>query len=188
MKKRFLSIVVLALAAMICCTGCKKKEDSLTKEDAVKYLTGAKHGWIATAATCPAGYTMNDGTVITDLLNDGYFQQYEADNIMLFKSDNIVWLRPGKDKYVDEYSDEGEAYEMGNWSVSDDAKTLHFYFPTGYDPAFPEDSKTDASIVELTENSLKVRFAFTISELDVKAAGTYTFVVTYRPAKASEDK
>jgi len=169
MKKVF---SVLAVAAMVLvsfsgCTSDKTYTDLLTQSK----------GWVLSAATSSPAYEMSDGSYVTDLINDGYLYDYEVDDVILFNANGGEIVQPGT--LVPGEGETGYSAEtaVGSWSF--DNETL----PTILNmqvPFFYDDEVEVCKLLSLTESELRI--SCTINDDDV-AKGTYSFILTYVPAK-----
>ncbi len=167
--KKVLSIAIIALAGIMVFSSCKK-EKTMTE------LLTQEKGWVMSAATSTPYWTLLDQTQITDLLNGGYFFDCEKDDIITFKSDNYEYLAPGKTVCEGEPAQETS---LGKWTLDEKAKTLEMQLP-----CFGDDAIETVKVEELTKETLKISYTFTLTADPAKGVpGTYTFTITYVPAK-----
>lgn len=173
MKKVF---SVLAIAAMILVSFSSCNPDGKTYAD---YLT-QKKGWVLSAATSNPAYEMSDGSYVSDLMTEGYLYDFENDYIITFNEDHTQYVKPGKTVAPDDF--EGDAYKaetlLGAWSFDNDLIPTLLYMQV---PFFYDEDVETCKILSLTENELKV--SCTINDDDPTAKGTYSFILTYVPAK-----
>lgn len=167
--KKALSIVSLALVCVFAFTSCEK-------EKTMEEMLTIEKGWKMSAATTTPYWTLGDNTQITDLLNGGYFFDCEKDDVIKFKADGYEYLNQGKDVCEGEPADETS---LGKWALNEEAKTLEMQLPFFYD-----DAVEHVKIAELTEDVLKINYTYVLGGDPVKGVpGTYTFTITYVPAK-----
>lgn len=166
--KKVLSIAAMALVVVLVFTSCKK-EKTMTE------MLTIEKGWTMSAATSTPYWTLNDNSQISNLF-DGYVYDCEKDDIIKFKEDGFEYLNPGANVCEDQASQESS---LGAWKLDEEAKTLQMQIPFFYDTD-PE----NVTIVELTEELLKVNYAWELTEDPAKGVpGKYTFTITYVPAK-----
>ena len=167
MKKSILSILAIALAGVFAFTSCEKPK---TMTD---YLTTEK-GWTLNEATTTPYWTLNDNSQISNLF-EGYVWECEQDDIIKFNNDGFVYMNPGV-TCPDQPSAESS---IGPWKIDEEAETLDMQIPFFYD-----EEMEHCKILSLTKDELKVSYTWELSEDDAKGVpGTYTFVLTYVPAK-----
>ncbi|MCK9338376.1 MAG: lipocalin family protein [Bacteroidales bacterium] len=182
MKKSTLSIIVVAAVCMLAFSSCTKEEkasiqtafSSCTKEKTMTEMLQIKKGWTLSTATSSPAYNLNGGGQIGNLF-DGYVFDCEKDDIITFKEDGFEYMNPGDDVCDNQAADESS---IGSYSLNEDAMTMDMQIPFFYDAAVES-----VKVVELTEDVLKVNYTFTEVEETTKAPGTYTFTLTYVPAK-----
>lgn len=167
MKKSTLSIIVVAAVCMLAFSSC-------TKEKTMTEMLQIKKGWTLSTATSAPAYNLNGGGQIGNLF-DGYVFDCEKDDIITFKEDGFEYMNPGDDVCDNQAADESS---IGSYSLNEDAMTMDMQIPFFYDAAVES-----VKVVELTEDVLKVNYTFTEVEETTKAPGTYTFTLTYVPAK-----
>lgn len=167
MKKSTLSIIVVAAVCMLAFSSC-------TKEKTMTEMLQIKKGWTLSTATSSPAYNLNGGGQIGNLF-DGYVFDCEKDDIITFKEDGFEYMNPGDDVCENQAADESS---IGSYSLNEDAMTMDMQIPFFYDAAVES-----VKVVELTEDVLKVNYTFTEVEETTKAPGTYTFTLTYVPAK-----
>lgn len=166
--KKVLSIAAMALAFVLVFTSCNK-EKSMTE------MLTIEKGWKMSSATTTPYWTLNDESQISNLF-DGYVYDCEKDDIIKFKEDGFEYLNPGANICEDQASQESS---LGAWKLDEEKKELQMQIPFFYD----EDAEY-VSIVELTSELLKVNYTWTLTEDPSKGKpGTYTFTITYVPAK-----
>ena len=167
MKKSILSVIAIALVSVFAFTSCK---DTKTMTD---YLTIEK-GWTLSSATTTPYWTLNDNTQISDLF-EGYVYDCEKDDVIKFKEDGFEYMNPGE-VCEDQPSQESS---LGKWAIDEENKVLDMQIPFFYD-----DEVESCKIINLVKDELKVSFTWTLTEGTAKGKpGTYTFVLTYVPAK-----
>mgnify|MGYP001428854661 CR=1 FL=1 len=167
MKKSTLSIIVVAAVCMLAFSSC-------TKEKTMTEMLQIKKGWTLSTATSSPAYNLNGGGQIGNLF-DGYVFDCEKDDIITFKEDGFEYMNPGDDVCDNQAADESS---IGSYSLNEDAMTMDMQIPFFYDAAVES-----VKVVELTEDVLKVNYIFTETAQTTKAPGTYTFTLTYVPAK-----
>ena len=168
MKKSILSVIAIALVSVFAFTSCEKEK---TMTD---YLTTEK-GWSLSVAECTNGYVFDDNTTINNLF-DGYVFDCEKDDVIKFNADGFEYLNPGADVCEWEPSQESS---IGAWAIDEEQLLLNMQIPFFYD-----DDAEQCKIINLTKDELKVSYTFTLTEDEAKGKpGTYTFVLTYVPAK-----
>ena len=172
MKKTFL---VLAAAAMIIlgftsCGGDKTYTEILTEQT---------KGWVLSAATSDPAYELSIGRTTANLL-DGYLYEEEIDDIITFKENGIMTIDPGT-KTNPDYGYQGTV--IANWNLSADQSTLNMQIPFFYDGTnMMYDAEVEScKISSLTNKELVITYTFNDDEAPAK--GTYTFTLTYVPAK-----
>lgn len=167
MKKNLLIVAVIAIFAGIF-SACDPIEPTDTD-----LLTQTK-GWKLSAATSSPAYEFSDGTFASDLIKDGYLYDCELDDIIYFRANG------GMDINLGEVCEEDGAAEYASqWTLKEEngKKTLEFDIPFFHDP----DVREYADVLELTKEQLRVKFTF--SDDEAPAKGTYSFTLTYVPAK-----
>lgn len=166
--KKVLSIAAMALAFVLVFTSCNK-EKTMTE------MLTIEKGWKMSSATTTPYWTLNDNSQISNLF-DGYVWDCEKDDIIKFKEDGFEYLNPGANICEDQASQESS---LGAWKLNEEKKELQMQIPFFYDEAAEY-----VSIVELTEELLKVNYTWELKEDPAKGVpGTYTFTITYVPAK-----
>lgn len=172
-------LVLAAAALMVCFNSCGPKEKTLTD-----YLTAPKKGWVMEAATSTPAYHMQSGALVDNLM-EGYFFDYEMDDIISFDAEGNETIDPGK-----LLADDGAAYQnvvTAKYSVNDETKILMCQMPwiyeyddndlpIGYSPA-----QEVCEIITLDDNMLKIRC--TIDDVAAPTKDVYSFTITYVPAK-----
>lgn len=171
MKKSILSVIAVAVACVFVFTSCEK-EKTMTE-----YLTIEK-GWTLSTAECTNGYVFDDNTTINNLF-DGYIFDCEKDDIIKFRIEGeqqFEYLNPGAVVCDDQPAQESS---IGTWAINEEEKVLDMQIPFFYD-----EEVESCKIIELTADQLKVSFTFELTADQTKGKpGTYTFVLTYVPAK-----
>jgi hypothetical protein len=172
MKK---TLLVLAAAAMIVLgfTSCGGEKTY------TELLTGQTKGWVLSAATSEPGYLLNSGRTTADLM-DGYLYEEEMDDIITFQENGIMTIDPGT-KTTPDYG--YQTTVIANWNLSADNSTLNMQIPFFYDETnmMYDQEAESCKIVSLTSKELVV--AYTFNDDEAPAKGTYTFTLTYVPAK-----
>lgn len=174
MKKVF-SVLAVAAMILVSFTSCNPNEKTYAD-----YLT-QKKGWVLSAATSNPAYEMADGSYVTNLMTEGYLHDFENDYIITFNEDGTEYVKPGKvvapEDFDPEWCYRAETL-IGTWSFDNDLipRILYMQVPFFYDAAVET-----CKLISLTENELKV--SCTINDDDPTAKGTYSFILTYVPAK-----
>jgi hypothetical protein len=170
MKK---TLSVLAIAAMLlvsfsCCTGDQTFTTMLTQ----------KKGWVLSSATSNPSYEMSDGSLVTNLMTEGYLRPFENEYIITFNEDGTEYVKPGKT--VAPSAEEGYMAEtqIGTWRFDNDLIPTLLYMQV---PFFMDEDVEVCKILSLTKDELKV--SCTINDDEPTAKGTYSFILTYVPAK-----
>lgn len=172
--KKTLLVAAMAAVCAVFFTACPTPEEKTTAD----YLMSPKKGWILQAATSSPAYELLDGSFATDLINDGYLHEYELDDIMTFtQADgfNYQIINPGNN-----IDPEGEGYQQEVkylWAFDAvDEGWIYMQVPFFYD-----DVQEYCQILKI--NDEEFRFKCTVNDDDVEAKGTYSFTLTYVPAK-----
>ena len=169
--KKVLSVV--ALFAVILFVGCDPKEKTFAD-----YLTQQTKGWVLTAATSDPAYIMKNGERVTDLYNDGYLTAWEKEYVLIFQENGNVIVKPGKT--VAPSAEDGYTAEtnIGNWIINnvDGMDLLNCQIPF-----FMDEDVEVCRIVSL--DNKKMELNCTINDDTPASKGTYTFRLTYEPAK-----
>lgn len=167
MKKSILSVIAIAIVSVFAFTSCNKQ----TMTDYLK----TEKGWTLSVAECTNGYVFDDNTTINNLF-DGYIYDCEKDDVIKFNEDGYEYMNPGTD--VCEWQPSLET-SLGKWAINEEEKVLDMQIPFFYD-----DEVESCKIINLVKDELKVSFTWTLTEGTAKGKpGTYTFVLTYVPAK-----
>ena len=142
-------------------------------------LTNQTKGWVLSAATSDPAYELSTGRTTANLL-DGYLYEEEIDDIITFKENGIMTIDPG--------TNIGEAYGyqstvIAKWNLSADQTKLNMQIPFFYDDSYMMyDAEVETcTISSLTNKELVITYTFNDDESPAK--GTYTFTLTYVPAK-----
>lgn len=172
MKKTFL-VAAMAVVCAVFFTACPNPEEKTYAD----YLMSAKKGWVLEAAASSPAYEMASGEFVSDLMN-GYLYDYELDDVMTFTESNGFYIQTiGPGANVDA---EGEGYQEEvayQWQLdSENDGWLYMQVPFFYD-----DVQEYCHILSLTEDVFK--FNCTMNDDEPSAKGTYTFTLTYVPAK-----
>ena len=169
--KKVLSVV--ALFAVILFVGCDLKEKTFAD-----YLTQQTKGWVLTAATSDPAYIMKNGERVTDLYNGGYLTAWEKEYVLIFQENGNVIVKPGKT--VAPSAEDGYTAEtnIGNWIINnvDGMDLLNCQIPF-----FMDEDVEVCRIVSL--DNKKMELNCTINDDTPASKGTYTFRLTYEPAK-----
>lgn len=172
MKKTFL---VLAAAAMIVlgftsCGGDKTYTELLTQQT---------KGWVLSAATSEPGYLLESGLRTANLM-EGYLYDFEMDDIITFQENGIMTIDPGK-LTAEDYGYQSTA--VANWNLSADNTMLNMQLPFFYNESYMmyDQEVESCKILSLTSKELVIEFTFNDDENPAK--DTYTFTLTYVPAK-----
>lgn len=168
MKKALVVMAVAVLAVVF--NACTPQVKTTTD-----YLTGAKNGWVLSAATSSPAYVMENGEIVTDLMNGGFLYDYELDDIIAFTAEGVQTVDPGKN--VDP---EGHGYQSVVsylWHL-DQANEDWIYMQI---PFFYDDVQEYCHILNIDENQMTLNC--TINDDEPTTKGTYTFNLVYVPAK-----
>ena len=168
MKKSILSVIAIAMVAVLAFTSCDKQK---TQE---AFLTTEK-GWTLSTAECPGGLVMDNDATITNLF-DGYVWDCEKDDVIKFNADGYEYLNPGENLCDDQASLE---QPLGKWALDVDGEVLDMQIPFFYD-----EEVESCTLLNLVKDELKVQYVY--EQLDTPAKtkpGKYTFILTYVPAK-----
>ncbi len=171
MKKVFSVLAVAALVLVI--TGCTPQEKTLSD-----YLTQQTKGWVLSSATSSPAYQMSNGEFVSDLVNGGYLYDWEKEYVIIFNENGSEIVKPGKT--VAPSAEQGYIAEtsLGNWTITETAAGDILEMQV---PFFMDDEKEVCRIISLNDNELKVNC--TINDDPVVSKGTYTFTLTFVPAK-----
>lgn len=166
MKKNLLIVAILAIFAGLF-SACGPIEES---DEAL--LTQSK-GWVLSTATSSPAYALADGSFATDLIRDGYLYDCEVDDILYFHANGGLAINPGAN-----LCEETDTEYASTWSLTSDenGKFLKFQIPF-----FSDEELEVAEVLALSTNELRVKYTFTDDENPAK--GTYSFTLTYVPAK-----
>lgn len=156
---------------------------SCTKDRPCNYelLTNATMGWQLVEATSEPGYELWNGKIATDLINDGYLQDWEKDDKIIFMSGGVQIIDLGTNLWFD--GDLILGYQKtveARWSLSLDQYTLNMQIPFFYNEegtSYSEEVE-NCRIVSLSPN--KMILAYTWTDENSTAKGTYTFTLTYK--------
>ena len=176
-----LTIAVVSFWSFVSCNKDTPDNTEGTELIAETSLTREK-GWTLSEAECPGGYeicsggyAISDYITITNLF-DGYFWECEEDDIIKFDPDGSEYLNPGTLLCEDQ---SGQEEFLGEWALDVNNRVLNMQIPFFYD-----DKVENCTLIRLVESQLKVQYVFSLTEETAKAqAGTYTFILTYVPAK-----
>lgn len=175
--KKTLFAMAIAATLVLGFNACDPQEKTLTD-----YLTAPKNGWVLEAATSTPGYVMSSGAIIDNLM-EGYLYDYEKDDIIKFTADGIETIEPGAI-----IADDGSAYQEAistTYTILEnlDGKFLNMQVPFFYNDDYTSfDAQVEVcEIINLDENQLKIRC--TINDDENPAKPTYSFTLTYVPAK-----
>jgi hypothetical protein len=178
MKKNILNvtlIVVFALSLLASSCGGNEKTDY---EKAIDNLTGAKKGWVLSAATSSPAYALSNGSFATDLMKDGFLNECELDEIIKFEANSTQTINPGTNVCSDNF---GYQEEKGGarWTLSEDTKTLNFQIPFFYNDNNTtfNDMVENAELLSCTEKEFRVKYTFDDGASLTKAI--YSFTLTY---------
>jgi hypothetical protein len=172
-------LVLAAAALMVCFSSCDPTVKTLTD-----YLTAPKKGWVMETAVSDPAYVMNDGSRIQNLM-EGYFFDYEMDDIISFDAEGNETIDPGKLVAAD-----GAAYQnvvTAKYTINEETKILTCQMPWIYeynDDDLPIGYSPDqeiCQIITLDDNMLKIRC--TIDDVAATTKDVYSFTITYVPAK-----
>lgn len=162
--KKTLSVLAVAAMLVLSFAACVP-----TEKTTADLLASPKNGWILSAATSAPGYVMESGEIIENLM-EGYLYEEEMNDVISFTTDLIQTVKPGDDS-------------LAAYSANCSLVTLedgHEYIKMQV-PFFYDDELELCRIVNLTEEEFKI--SCTINDDEPGAKGTYTFSLTYVPAK-----
>jgi len=165
--KKTLLVAAMAVVCAVFFTACPGVETKSYTD----YLISPKKGWVLEAATSSPAYEMENGEIVSDLMN-GYLYDYELDDIMTFTENGVQTINPGENI--------GEGYQAETaylWQL-DNENDGWIYMQV---PFFYDDVQEYCHILSLTEDVFK--FNCTMNDDEPSAKGTYTFTLTYVPAK-----
>ncbi|MDR1758295.1 MAG: hypothetical protein LBR51_04990 [Bacteroidales bacterium] len=177
MKKIFAIALVAVFAFGL--TSCNTDEKTL-KEEYTEYLTGAKNGWVVSSAVSSPAMETSQGQV-TDLLN-GWMYNHEQDDAIIYKSTGKLEIDPGKVLPGNGETGFTTAAEVGEWTLSEDGKTLTTVIPFV--------NSGDATVADVTlnymdEKTMKFTYYFKDTADDSEAAPQaksgveHTWSITY---------
>ena len=170
MKKVFsvLAVAAMLLVSFYACTGDETYADLLTQ----------KKGWVLSAATSNPPYEMQDHSLVSDLMTEGYLYDYENEYVITFNEDGTEYVKPGKT--VAPSAEDGYTEEtlIGTWRFDNELAPELLYMQV---PFFYDADVEVCKILSLTKDELKL--SCTINDDDPLAKGTYSFILTYVPAK-----
>src|SRR5574344_2623018 len=124
MKKRVLSIMIIAAVCLLAFASCKKDK---TKTE----LLTAEKGWVLSTATSSPAYNLNGGGQIGNLF-DGYIYDCEKDDIIKFNEDGHEYLNPGDDVCDGQASEESS---LGTFDFNETEMTMDMQIPFFNDAA-----------------------------------------------------
>lgn len=172
MKKVFSVLAVVAMF-LISFSGCNQ-DQSYTD------LLIQKKGWVLSSATSNPPYQMEDQSLVSDLMTEGYLYDFENEYVITFNEDGTEYVKPGKTVAPEDF--DGDAYraetQIGNWRFDNDLIPSLLYMQV---PFFYDEDVEVCKLLSLTKDELKV--SCTINDDDPAAKGTYSFILTYVPAK-----
>lgn len=174
MKKVF-SVLAVAALFVIGFTSC----DPVQEKTYADYLTYEK-GWVLASATSNPSYVMSDGTIVTDLMTEGFFEACELDEILTFNANGTMSINPGEN--ID--PEFGYQQEVGaTWHFNADSTTIYMQLPFFYNDDYTsfDSEMEECKIIYMNENEMKL--AFTLNAVDDPAKEKYTFMLTYVHAK-----
>ena len=130
-------------------------------------------GWKMVAATSSPAYQLSDGTFNSNLMQC-FFQNYELDDILVFKMDGTHWIYDNLNAVVD-----GAGRPLGQWYFDNlvSPTVIHMrvndndYWHTNY----------FCQILNLTENEFKIKLVQ--ENPDPPAKENYRFTITYIPVE-----
>ena len=171
MKKVFcvLAVAALFLVSFVGCNGGQTYTEMLTQ----------KKGWVLSSATSNPPYEMSDQSLVSDLMTEGYLYDFENDYIIIFNEDGTEYVKPGKTVAPEGTEDAYTAETfIGNWRFDNEILPTLLYMQV---PFFYDEEIEVCKILTLTKDELKL--SCTINDDDPTAKGTYSFILTYVPAK-----
>lgn len=173
--KRNLFICAISIVMAFTSISCNNN-DQTEVEKRTEYLT-TRRGWKLTAATSSPPYEKRNGDMITNLF-DGYFRDFETDDIVYYNQTGSVDVDPGRLTPPSGEPGFSTRTTMGTWSFLNDAGTrlrTHIPFMISYG-----NTAADVNVTALDERNLRFNFTFTEEDNDpAKAARVYTFSLTY---------
>ena len=174
--KKTLFAMAIAATLVLGFNSCDPVEKTLTD-----YLTAPKNGWVLEAATSTPGYTMSSGAIIENLM-EGYLYDYEMDDIIKFTADGIQTIDPGT-LLPDDSTSAYQTAVSTTYTIDEATKILNMQVPFFYNDDYTSfDAQPEiCEIIALDENQLKIRC--TINDDENPAKPTYSFTLTYVPAK-----
>lgn len=138
-------------------------------------LSRHPNGWKLTSATSAPDYIMPNGTWVSDLVNGGYMQDFEAAYILVFKEDYTHYVKPGA--VVAPNSNMG-------YTTLTNLGTYHFYIENNkvfIDMKVPYIHNTatinSIQILSITDSEFKINCLINDS-----GKGVHSFVLTFVPA------
>jgi len=170
MKKVF-SVLAVAALFLVCLTGCNQDK---TYAD---LLTQSK-GWVLSTATSNPPYEMQDHSLVSDLMTEGYLTDFEKDYIITFNADGSMYVKPGKTVAPNDEVGYTAETRLGTWRFDNELIPTLLYMQV---PFFMDEDVEVCKILSLTKDELKL--SCTINDDDPYAKGTYSFILTYVPAK-----
>jgi len=165
MKKNILKLTLVAIVATFIFNSCQKDP---TKTE----MLTTKNGWELTAAESSPAYEMSSGIKITNLFN-GYFEEWELDDILIFKETGAVQVDPGKKLPPEGEEGYTKLTDIGTWAFLDDETKLKMKIPFFYD-----DEYETVDILVLDKNTFKFNFRFR-DYYDLAKDNDYVFTLTY---------
>ncbi len=172
--KKVLSVLAIAALFVVSFSSCGGNEKTATE------LLTQKNGWVLSSATSSPDYLMSDGSYAGDLINDGYLYDFETAYIIAFNENGSEIVKPGKVTAADDF--EGDAYRaetsLGNWSFDNADKPEYISMQV---PFFYDEDVEKCQVLALTEDEFRIKC--TINDDSPVSKGTYSFTLTYVPAK-----
>ena len=169
MKKNILiaAMCVLVATGFMSCGETDDKTELLTD----------KKGWVISAATSTPGYLIGEDHISN--LMDGYFNDWEKDDVLYFEANGNHSVDPGTKLPPEGEDGYTTKTGLGSWKfIGDDKSKISMQLPFFYD-----DDPEVCNVVSLTKDEFKVRYTFvdriptpTKAEGDIE----YTFVITYK--------
>jgi hypothetical protein len=172
--KKTLLVAAMAAVCAVFFTACPSVEKTTAD-----YLMSPKKGWVLDAAMSSPAYVMDNGEIVTDLMN-GYLLDYELDDVMTFSQSNgfnIQTINPGN-LLPGENDEWGYTEEYASQWMLDTENDGWLWMQV---PFFYDEVQEYCHILSVNDDILK--FNCTMNDDELPAKPTYTFTLTYVPAK-----
>ena len=137
------------------------------------------NGWILTEATSSPAYIMSDGCYLSNLF-DGFFFDFEYDDVFLFKENGMMIGNPGNLLPPPGFTDNESAFpyvtsEIGSWYFHNDSTCITMQVPFFYDEVLEK-----CQLLSLTQDEFKVSLKVNFADKGQE----YTFYLRYVPANS----